>query len=218
MKVFKFIAKYALIFIVVSVITVLAAIGGVAYYALNNLHTEAKTNQNLVDVMKIGENYVAELESFENLQRQLQNKKMPPFCKTLCNPTELDQDALLNERTPYLTQFYKASGHRALQDPMFRFKLEQMSSVSRAVPPSVRDLMKDILNPQTFESQNKALLAIKVETALLMNLPSAQSRLDSFKSDNDKLSMARDWIKACQKGANSKKITADCEAEFASSN
>jgi hypothetical protein len=214
MKILKFVAKYTLIFAVVSIVTVFAAVGGATYYVLNHIHEENENNHNLHEVMKIGESYIDELQSFEGLQKMLQNKKMPPFCKTICNPSSLNQDMLLNERTPYLTQFYKASGTQALQDPMFRFKLEQMGSVSKAVPDSVRGLLKDVLNKDATNSKNKVLLALQVETALLTELPTLSDRLESFKTDSDRLNLARTWIKACQSGANSKKIMTECQAEF----
>lgn len=215
MKIVKVIAKHLLVFAIIAVVTVFAAVGGATYYVLNHIHAETEQNQNLKEVMKIGEGYVLELESFANLQRMLQNKKMPPFCKTICNPSSISQELLLNERTPYLTEFYKESGARALQDPMFRFKLEQMDSVSKAVPESLRALLKDALNKNTLAAKNKALFALQVEAALLANLPSFPDRLESFKADSQRLNLARTWIKACQMGANTKKIMADCEAEFA---
>ncbi|WP_413585261.1 hypothetical protein [Bdellovibrio sp. HCB274] len=218
MKVLKVAAKYTAIFIAVSIVTTLTAVGGVTYYVLNNLHEEQKQNHNLQEVMKIGEGYVLELESFNSLKQILENKNMPPFCKTLCNPSELDQDQLINERTAYLTTFYKTAGNRALKDPRFRFKLWQMSVASKVVPDSVRDLLKDILNKDTLSNKNKVLLTLQVESTLLTQLPTISQRLESFKAENDRLELARSWIKACQNGANAKKIISDCEAEFSSAN
>ncbi|UYL09087.1 hypothetical protein B9G69_000665 [Bdellovibrio sp. SKB1291214] len=214
MKLFKFLAKYTLIFAVVSIVTVFTAIGGATYYVLNHIHEENENNHNLHEVMKIGEGYIDELQSFEGLQKMLQNKKMPPFCKTICNPSSLNQDMLLTERTQYLTQFYKATGPQALQDPLFRFKLEQMGSVAKAVPDSVRGVIKDVLDKDGIKSKNKVLLALKVETTLLTELPTLSERLESFKADSERLDLARTWIKACQSGANSKKIMTECQAEF----
>ncbi len=214
MKVCKIIAKHLLLFAVISTITLFLAVGGVTYYVLNHIHDENDDNHNLHEVMKIGEGYVEELESFAGLEKVLQNKTMPPFCKTICNPTSISPELLLNERTPYLTEFYNSTGTKALQDPMFRFKIWQMNSVSRAIPVPVREILKDVLNKEALASKNKVLLALQVETVLLTNLPSIQSRLDAYKADSERQNLARNWIKACQMGGNSKKIIAECEAEF----
>jgi hypothetical protein len=214
MKFFKVIAKHLLLFAFISITTLFVAVGAVTYYVLNHIHDESDNNHNLHEVMKIGESYVAELDSFAGLEKVLQNKTMPPFCKTLCNPSSISQEMLLNQRTPYLTEFYNATGSKAFQDPMFRFKIWQMNSVSRAVPVSVREILKDVLNKETLTTKNKVLLALQVETVLLTNLPSMPSRMDAFLADSERQNQARTWIKACQMGGNSKKIMAECEAEF----
>ncbi|WP_413575797.1 hypothetical protein ACLVWU_15625 [Bdellovibrio sp. HCB290] len=213
-KYLRFWLKYSAIFLSTFCLTVFIAIGIVAYLGIDHFHQQAPNDPNLNEVAKISEGYLEEIGTFEELFAQIQGKKLPPFCSTICNPVGLDQDELINGKTDYLVSYYKESGNRALKDPLFRFKLEQMSLVSRTLPSSMRTVMNDILKEDGRETKSKVWLALRLETAILVNLPSLPSRLNSFKEQTEQLEHFRTLIRACHTGGNPKKISSQCEARL----
>ncbi|MEK2687450.1 hypothetical protein [Bdellovibrio sp. GT3] len=210
----RFGLKYSAIFIFTFILTGFLGLGAAAYIGIRHFHKEAPTDPNMNEVAKISEGYLAEIGTFEGLFAQIQGKKMPPLCSTICNPVGLDEDELINGKTDYLVSYYKETGNRAFKDPLFRFKLEQMSLVSRTLPPSMRSVMNDILKEEGRESKSKVWLALRLETTLLANLPSLSTRLNSFKEQTEQLEQFRSLIKACHTGTSPKKVSSQCESSL----
>lgn len=213
MKFLRFLVKYSILFIVTFCVTGLLGLGIASYYVINHLQAAPKTSDhNLTAVLKIGEGYIQELEKFDSMYKDLQSKQMPPLCSTICNPVAISQNQLIEERTPYLESYYKNNGAKSFKDPLFRFKLEQMSLVSKVVPIPLREVMTDILKDHA--EQNKIMLALRLESSVLSTLPSWPDRLHTYREESNRLTLVRAWIKACQMGGNIKKISQECRTEF----
>ena len=213
MKLLNFLLKYSIVFLVTLGVTCLLGLGVASYYIIDHLQgAPKKSDHNLAAVLKIGEGYIQELNAFDSIYQSLQDKQMPPFCATLCNPVAISQNQLIEERTPYLASYYKANGAKSFKDPFFRFKLEQMSLVSKVIPGSLREVVVDILKDDSHH--NKLLLALRLEKSILVTLPSLPERLQSYREGSNRLTLVRAWMKACQVGGNSKKISQDCRTEF----
>jgi len=213
MKFLNFLLKYSIVFLVTFGVTCLLGLGVASYYVINHLQAAPKnSDHNLTAVLKIGEGYIQELDAFDAIYKGLQDKQMPPLCSTLCNPVSISQNQLIDERTPYLASYYQTNGTKSFKDPLFRFKLEQMSLVSKTIPGSLREVVIDILKDDSH--QNKLLLALRLEKSILGTLPSWPERLQSYREGSNRLTLVRAWIKACQIGGNSKKISQDCRTEF----
>ncbi|MBO9665759.1 MAG: hypothetical protein J7501_02980 [Bdellovibrio sp.] len=204
--------KYFAIFLLTLCVTGLGALSVASYYGISQLHEQMPKDHNLGAVAKISEGYLKELETFDSLFAQVQGKKMPALCSTICNPVGLDQEELINGKTDYLESYYKETGNKAFKDPLFRFKLEQMSLVSRTLPPSVRSVVNDILKEEGRDQRNKLWLAVRLETSVLMSLPGLSSRLQTFKEHSEQLEQLRTMIKACHTGTSPKKISSQCES------
>lgn len=213
MKLLNFLLKYSILFLVTLGVTGLLGLGVVSYYVINHLQAATKnSDHNLAAVLKIGEGYIQELDAFDSIYKSVQDKQMPPFCATLCNPVALSQNQLIEERTSYLASYYQTNGAKSFKDPLFRFKLEQMSLISKTIPGSLREVVVDILKDDSH--QNKLLLALRLEKSILGTLPSLPERFQSYREGSNRLTLVRAWMKACQVGRNSKKISQDCSTEF----
>jgi hypothetical protein len=213
MKLFRFLVKYSILFIVTFCVTGLLGLGLASYYVISHLQEAPKnSDHNLAAVLKIGEGYIQELNTFDSMYKGFQNKQMPPLCSTICNPVAINQSQLIEERTPYLESYYKNNGAKSFKDPLFRFKLEQMSLVSKVVPMPLREVVTDILKDHS--EQNKILLALRLETSVLSTLPSLSERLQIYREESNRLTLVRAWMKACQVSGNIKKISQECRTEF----
>lgn len=213
MKLLNFLLKYSIIFLITLGVTGLLGGGVASYYVINHLQAAPKNaDHNLAAFLKIGEGYIQELDAFDSIFKSLEDKQIPPLCTTLCNPVAISQNQLIEERTPYLASYYQTNGAKSFRDPLFRFKLEQMSLVSRTIPVSLREVVVDILKEDSH--QNKLLLALRLEKSILGTLPSLPERLQSYREGSNRLTLVRAWMKACQVGGNSKKIVQDCHTEF----
>ncbi|MGE5085037.1 MAG: hypothetical protein ACM3MG_01970 [Bacillota bacterium] len=213
MKICRFLLKHSILFILTLAVTGFVFLGIVSFFAVDQLQSAPKNSEhNLNAVLKIGKSYLSELSTFDSLHQTLEHKQMPPVCSTLCNPVVINQGQLITERTPYLESYYKVNGTNSFKDPLFRFKLEQMSAVSKAIPTDLREVFTDILeeNPK----QSKLQLALRLEAAILTALPSLPQHYETFREESNRLTLVRAWMKACRVGGNAKKISQECRTEF----
>ncbi|MFM6930207.1 MAG: hypothetical protein ACKOX6_17175 [Bdellovibrio sp.] len=213
MKALRFLLKYSVLFLVTFGVTCLLSLGVASYYVVNHIQSAPRNSDyNLTAVLKIGEGYIQELNTFDSIYKGLQDKKMPPFCTTLCGPAAISQSQLIQERTPYLASYYQTNGTKSFKDPLFRFKLEQMLLISKTIPDSLREVVMDILKQNS--EQNKLLLALRLEKSILSTLPSWPERLQSYREGSNRLTLVRAWMKACQARGTPQKISQECRTEF----
>lgn len=245
MKLIKDLLFFLTIFIVSTFLCAVVAMTALSYYAVNELakatapdpqskpgkklpsvkasmvpttpdfSVQDAADPNLKSLVKIGSDYRTELTIFDQLFNQIAQKQYPEFCSVLCNPTSLDKERLKQERSPYLAEFYKEHGLRALEDPIFRMKLAEVDFISRLFPHSLRDILGDIqgLHDRSKESRSRLLLAIRLEAAVIAEMSALTLRLDSMKGEADKFRDIRALIQSCQKGTMThKSVRNQCEA------
>ncbi|WP_415063119.1 hypothetical protein [Bdellovibrio sp.] len=178
--------------------------------------TDDAVNPNLKDLTRIGVNYVEELGQFDQLATELSLKSMPSLCTTLCNPIRMDRERLSNERTSYLTAYYKQEGARALEDPLFRLRLEEIGFLSELFPASLRSVLAQIEQTAKNSEQktNKMTLAIKLELAVLKEISSFGLRWDALKQDTHKLKLVRDLVRSCERGTPRNKVISECRSQL----
>ncbi len=174
-------------------------------------------NPNLKDLTKIGVNYVEELDLFDQLAAEISQRSVPDLCTTLCNPILIDPNRLSNERTSYLAFYYKQEGVRALEDPLFRLKLEEIGFLSELFPSSLRVVLAQIeKNAKTAEkSPHNLMLALQLELAILKEASSFGLRWDSMKQDTFKLKLVRNLVRSCQRGVPRNKVISECRSQLA---
>ena len=142
MRLFKITAKYLLIFLLVCLVTLLGGSTVLSYYTVQTL-TQVASNQtesepNLSAVLKLTGSYLADLHSYEAFVKNINGQNWPAFCSIICNPSNFDKDKYLEERTPYLVEFYNQQKKQAPSDPDFRMKIAQMEFLRTAIPGSLR--------------------------------------------------------------------------------
>lgn len=240
-KIVKSTIKYLLFFALGAIVAAVVGVTGISYYAVDQLakataptpepkknkkkekkvapedeQTLAKNkdvNPNFKEVVKISLNYEQELALIDRLAKDVQKHKVPKICTTLCNPIALDSERLKEERSEYLFSYYQQEGRRALEDPLFLLKLEEMQFLSRMFPPSLRELLKQIeqLQQQPDIEKQKWLLATKGQVTVYRELANFYSVKDSFSKDEKRIQLLRDLIKRCQHGESPKKIIKECQ-------
>ncbi|MEK2644331.1 hypothetical protein [Bdellovibrio sp. BCCA] len=245
MKFAKSVLKYFGFFLLGVVVCAIVGLTGISYYAIDQLvkaqAPEAKpakkmpvakasmlpsleetakdpetVNPNLKEVTRIGYNYTAEFAIFDRLAEDISKRSLPEICSTLCNPSNLDRERMRTERSAYLASYYKQEGTRALQDPVFRIKLEEIDFLSRLFPPSLRFVLKQIeLAQKQGKEVDKFGLAVHLEFAVLKEISSMSARFDSMKQDTEKLKVLRELVHSCERGTPRKKIFADCHSQIA---
>lgn len=239
-KVVKSTFKYLFFFILGVIVTALVVATGLSYYAVDQLskatlpdpaptknkkkekksqpedeqvlRKNLEVNPNVKEVVKISLTYEQELALVDRLVKDVQRHKVPDICTTLCNPVHLDLERLKEERSEYLSNYYQQQGRRALEDPMFLLKLEEMGFLSRMFPPSLRDLLRQInqLNLQPDNEKQKWLLAAQGQVTVYREIANLYSVKDSFSKDEKRIQKLRSLIKRCQQGDSPKKILSEC--------
>lgn len=236
-KIFKGTVKYLTIFFLGAVLTALLGLAGLSYYAIDQLtkaslpeskpdskktikaalelppDEKAKTNPNLRKLIDISFNYDREFATFEELRTKLAKTKVPSFCDRICDPIHIDSERLRTERTEYLAQYYAQEGSRALQDPLFLLKLEEMDFLSNLFPSSMREILRELKHADSLsqsESQ-KWVLAAKTQFAALQEIASFYSRKEQISQQADKIDLLRGLLRKCQQGADRKEIIRECE-------
>lgn len=212
MRHFQITAKYVLIFLAVCLITFLGGSTFISYYTVQTL-TQVASNQtesepNLSAVLKLTGTYLADLQSYEAFVQNINGQNWPAFCSVICNPSSFDKDRYLEERTPYLVSFYNQQKKQATFDPHFRIKIAQMEFLRTAIPSSIRGVLNDILIPQ--EAPSHTMLSLRLEGAILRQLPSATSLYTETKSQLRKLNELREIANSCSSGKR-KDLIAQCE-------
>lgn len=212
MRHFKISAKYALIFFLVCFVTLLGGSTVISYYTVQTL-TQVASNQtesepNLSAVLKLTGTYLADLQSYEAFVKDINGQNWPAFCSVICNPSNFDKNKYLEERTPYLVEFYNQQKKQAPSDPNFRMKIAQMEFLRTAIPSSLRGVLNDILIPVGNPSQT--LLSLRLEGAVLRQLPSVRSLYKETRSQLRKLDELKEIANSCSNGKR-KDMIALCE-------
>lgn len=243
MKFVQSVLKYLGFFFMGVIVCAIVGLTGISYYAIDQLTKatapEAKPtkkmpiakasmmpqleerskdpeapNPNLKELANIGFSYDAEFAIFDKLADEISKKSLPEICATLCNPSYLDRERLSTERSAYLAAYYKQEGTRALQDPDFRMKLEEIAFLSRLFPPSFRFILKQIdLAHQKGKEVDKFALAVHLEISVIKEISSLTTRLESMKQEAEKLKVLRELVRSCERGLPRKKLIADCESQ-----
>jgi hypothetical protein len=132
----------------------------------------------------------------------------------LCKPSSFNGERLKLERTDYLVDFYRQLGRRSLEDPVFRLKLEEMSSLARLFPRSLREVLAQIEQIRQNQPQAPSQWALSIEFAVVMTkqIFSIANRMDSFKEEVQSFKEVRDLIQRCEQGAPHKEVLAHCQS------
>ena len=227
MTVLRSILKYLGFFLLGAFVSALIAVTCIAYYAIENvaIPPTAKAvapakkwiNPNLQEISEFGEVYRQEFNLFDQLESEIKKQELPKICKVVCNPSSLDSEKMKTDRSRYLLEFYKENGKRALLDPHFRLKLEEVSFLSDLYPPSLRQVFSAAhqLKDQEPDFLTKLALAVHLEMAAVKEGTSLGLRWEKLKIENDKIGRLRSIVQSCEKGTlPAKQATAECEAHF----
>lgn len=178
-------------------------------------------NYNLQEASRLINNGLQELQEFDRLRQEISanqtaNKVIPPICSVVCNSSFVDSVRFKDEKVSYLGQYFK-SEKAALQDPLFRLRVQELSAMSDFLPADIRTLTQEIAQtPQDASFWKKLGFAIKLEALALRDLPLIQDKVGRLKSELSKSRQYRGWVSSCQKGLKSpSQIKKDCEENFA---
>ncbi|MFS4459178.1 hypothetical protein [Bdellovibrio sp. HCB2-146] len=205
-------AKYLIIFLLVCFVTVLGGVVYLSYHTVQKL-TQVATDQsesepNLSAVLKLTGSYLEDIRQYEEFLTTLGSDKWPSFCSVICNPSHFNRERYVNERTPYLVSYYRQQKKQAAADPVFRMKIAQLDFLRETVPSSLRNVMRDILVPQSQHSI--ASLSFRLDGAMMTVLPFAQSRYNQAKARLEILNQVREIASSCGK-APKKEVIERCE-------
>jgi hypothetical protein len=171
-------------------------------------------NSNILDVFRLGDQYTAELNQFDELTLKLGTHKAPKLCDVICNESTFDRGRMLDERTPYLLEFYKENAANSLKDPYFQLKLKEIGFLSEVFPSALRAVWLDVeeqrnTNPTFSQKLN---WAFRFEVVALKELSKLYSRREVLLNETDRIQSWRDLISSCQKGLKpAKDLRAQCE-------
>jgi hypothetical protein len=171
-------------------------------------------NSNILDVLRLGDQYTSELNGFDELQSKIAAHKSPPLCDVICNPSNFDRDRMLEERTPYLKSFYQENGERALKDPYFQLKLREIGFLSDIFPSSFRRIWMDVEQKRNepLTVSQKISWSLRFEFAALKEASRLRDRWEDLKKESDRIQAFRDLIQSCQKGLRpAKDLRSDCQ-------
>lgn len=178
----------------------------------DNAFAPGAVNPNLKELKRIASLYNTELTAFDQLAAAVAQKKAPELCATLCNSSFLDKERLNSERSFYLATYYKQEGARALQDPVFRLKLQEIGFLSRLYPPSLRAIVTATEKPN---GVSKWALALRLEYAAIKEFSRLALQREELQKDAEKISRLREWTHSCQKGVNKKQVISECHSDAA---
>lgn len=220
MKFVKILLKIIATLLLAGVFTLFVSVTAASYYAVKTLtkipQDAPDVDHNLKELTRIGQNYILEIEQYEDISKDIEKqKKTPPLCATLCNGSSLDQERFLNERTNYLRNFYNTQKSQALQDPQFRIKLEEMTFISKVFPNSVRTFLTEALDEESAAEKNQWRLTFHLERLLFQEAANIKTNIAAFKNDSRKLDVLKGLAQSCHMGTTPKKVVLqECEKEF----
>lgn len=218
MKALKVLLKIIAVIALAAVFSVLVSTTAVSYFAVTALtkipQEQPGVDHNLKELTRIGQTYIQELESFEQINQDLQKRKVPPICSTVCNGSSMDLEKFSNERQHYLHQFYQSQKAQALNDPQFRIKLEELSFIAKAFPKSVRTLLTESLESTEGKTPDHLKLTLHFESVMLSELAGFKNHWAQLKADNEKLDALRTIVKSCRAGTAKKTLIQECKEQF----
>ncbi|QDK36727.1 hypothetical protein DOE51_03475 [Bdellovibrio sp. NC01] len=207
-------AKLCGVIVMAVVVFALVSTTALSYFTvqtLTNISANPNADHNIKEVSRLGQKYILEIEQFEQISADIQKRKSPPLCSTLCNASALDHERFLNERGEYLQSFYKTQKASALQDPSFRMKMEELGFFNKAFPKSMRMIMTDIWNAPTGTSNFK--LALRLEGVVLSEMTGIKTHWAQIQSESRKLDVLRGLMSSCNT-VPKKQLLEDCRREF----
>lgn len=236
MKWVRSLLKSLFFFVLGAVVAAFAGITAVSYYAVEHLSAahavspepaKKKTpedseealpdtwlNANIIEVLRLGDQYTVELNEFDQLQSQVKAQPSPPLCEVICGASSFDSTRMLEERTPYLKNFYQQNGERSLRDPFFQLKLREVGFLADIFSTSARELWVDFEKHQTPEASTAQKLSwsLKFEFAALKELYRLSGRWEELKKESSRIQSYRDLIRSCQQGLRpAKDLRSECE-------
>lgn len=227
MKFLKSLFKYLGFFLLGVLFSAVAGFTALSYFAVDQLSQAFEPNAtptvtenslippinpNLKEVILIGANYVEELDLFDQLNAEIAKKSKPEICSILCKPIGMDRERLSVERTSYLATYYKYTGIHALEDPLFRLRMEEIGFLAQLFPDSLRSILRQVVQTkkQIQAEPSKFGLALQLQWALFKEISSMFVRWEDMKAQTAQLNKYRELIHSCERGASPKKVLADC--------
>lgn len=238
MKLLRSILKYLFFFALGAVVATFAVLTTVSYYAVEHLtaahvaipaatsskkekaaettepSSEPWLNKNIVEVLRFGDQYASELNEFDNLKNKISSHKSPPLCEVICSTSSFDSQRMLEERTPYLQNFYQQNGERSLKDPWFQLKLREVGFLSTLFPSAMRELWVDFEKTHSTAPtvSEKLSWSLKFEITALKELYRLSGSWESLKKESSRIQNYRELINSCQRGLRpAKDLRLECE-------
>lgn len=229
MKFLKSLLKYLGFYVLGVTVSSLVVFTALSYFAVDQLSkafddkpVDAKNahlldqplNPNIKEIILIGRTYVDELDLFDSLYAQIKAKNPPALCEVLCKPISIDQEKLAQERTPYLLAYFKQNQTLALQDPLFRQRVEEIGFLSELFPSSLRSILREVAATRKaiHDRPSKISLAFKLQWHLLKEISGFYLRWGELKQKTTQLKKHRELLQSCALGSPAKKVLADCQA------
>lgn len=220
MKWVRSLLKSLFFFALGAIVASFVGLTAISYYTVEHLLAAHKIspepwlNANIIEVLRLGDQYTTELNEFDQLQTKIQSHPAPPLCEVICRGSSFDSTKMLEERTPYLKNFYQQNGEGSLNDPFFQLKLREVGFLSDIFSPSVRELWGDFEKniPSQAGPTQKLGWSLKFEVTALKELYRLSGRWDELKKESSRIQGYRDLIRRCQHGLRpAKDLRAECE-------
>lgn len=155
------------------------------------------------------------MDQIDALVAEIGEAPQPPLCPSLCDNSELNIDRLHDEGIAYLQNYYATERTRALQDPAFRLKVDELHRLARLMPPNLRQLLAEINSLSEVgpvSTYQKLLFAAKAEVIVLKELLSMAGQIETLKEEQEKMKLVRDLRKACHKGRSTRELVSECDS------
>lgn len=155
------------------------------------------------------------MDQIDSLVAELERKHLPPLCPSLCDNSALNIDRLRDEGIDYLKNYYASEGARALQDPAFRLKVDELHRLARLMPQDLRRLLAEInalSEAGTVSTSQKLMFAAKAEVVVIKEILSMAGRIETLKQEHEKMKLVRDLRKSCHKGRPTRELISECDS------
>lgn len=158
------------------------------------------------------------MDQIDALVAEIEKKPLPPLCPSLCDHSALNIDRLRDEGIDYLKNYHATEGTRALQDPAFRLKVDELHRLARLMPQDLRQLLAQInalSEAGPVSTSQKLLFAAKAEVVVIKEMISMAGRIETLKKEHEKMKLVRDLRKSCHKGRSTRELISECDSILA---
>ena len=155
-----------------------------------------------------------QVQSIKRLRDMISKEEAPQLCEIICKPGRFFIHQITDAPVDKLYDYYNHEGKESLNDPNFRFAVDEVALIAEIFPASLQDLLSEI---ELFSSKtepaselDKLSLSARITSSFFRELYMMNQNIDRTKSYSRALAKVTGLRKQCESG-NDVQVMTDCQ-------